>query len=324
MNNNIAPKDFNILEADGSNYLTWAMDVKIKLSSKGYINTINEPNATDPAIPDTTKYAVLHFLRHHIHSDLKNEYLMEEDPIALWVSLKDRYDHQKAIMLPEARREWSLIRLMDFKSIGEYNSAIHKICSKLRFCDQPVSDEDLIEKTLSTFLPANRLLQQQYRNEKYTKYSALIHDLAQAEKQDKLLTKNHQMRPPGTAPLPEVHFNVQNNKKFGGKKHKKNFKGKWANKRQRSKGSNKGKGNPKHHNNDNSQVCQQCGYTNHSTEKCRTPKHLVELYMKYSGKGKQVQEDKIEAYFNCQEPEVGCSKDVPIEHEKDEIRHSWT
>jgi len=39
------------------------------------------------------------------------------------------------------------------------------------------------------------------------------------------------MCPPGTAPLPEVHFNVQNKKKFGGKKNKKNFKGKWANKK---------------------------------------------------------------------------------------------
>ena len=82
---------------------------------------------------------------------------MEEDPRALWVAPKDRYDHQKAIMLPEARWEWSLIRLMDFKSIGEYNSAIHKICSKLHFCDQPVSDAYLIEKILSIFLPANRL-----------------------------------------------------------------------------------------------------------------------------------------------------------------------
>ena len=112
---------------------------------------------------------------------------------------------------------------MDFKSVGEYNSAVHKICSKLRFCDEPVSDEDLVEKTLFTFLPANRILQQQYWNGKYTKYSSLIHDLAQAEKHDELSTKNHQMRPSGTAPLPEVHFNVQNNKKYGGKKNKKNL-----------------------------------------------------------------------------------------------------
>ena len=114
----------------------------------------------------------------------------------------------------------------------------------------------------------------------------MIHDLAQAEKHDELLTKNHQMLPPGTTPLPEVHFNVQNTKKFSGKRHKKFFKGKWANKWQRSKGSNKGKGNQKNHNNDNSQVYQRYGCTTYSTNKCRTPKHLVELYMKYSGKGK--------------------------------------
>ena len=33
-------KDFVELAADGSNYLTWAMDVKIMLTAKGYINTI--------------------------------------------------------------------------------------------------------------------------------------------------------------------------------------------------------------------------------------------------------------------------------------------
>ena len=59
------------------------MDINIKLSSKGYISIINEPNPTDPPITDATKYAVLHFLRHHIHPDLKNEYLMEEDPRAI-------------------------------------------------------------------------------------------------------------------------------------------------------------------------------------------------------------------------------------------------
>ena len=45
---------------------------------------------------------------------------------------------------------------------------------------------------------------------------------------DELLTKNHQLRPVEASPLPEVHYNSQNTqKKFGGKKFKKNFKGKW-------------------------------------------------------------------------------------------------
>jgi hypothetical protein len=54
-------KDFTELAADGSNYLTWAMDVKIVLTAKDFINTINEPDPLNP-IPETKKFAALHFL----------------------------------------------------------------------------------------------------------------------------------------------------------------------------------------------------------------------------------------------------------------------
>ena len=308
-------KDFAELAADGSNYLTWAMDVKIMLTSKGFLNSIEEPNPQAP-VSNEAKYATLHFLRHHLHPDLKNKYIMEENPRALWVALKERYDQQKAIILPEARREWSLLRLMDFKSVAEYNSAVHKICSKLRFCDQPIDDAEKIEKTLSTFLPTNRLLQQQYRRHKYTKYSDLIYDLLQAEKHDELLTKNHQLRPVGASPLPEVHYNSQNTqKKFGGKKFKKNFKGKWNKNKhhfQKNKDSHKGKGTfKKNFRHDNSQVCQRCGCHNHITKKCHTAKHLVELYQKSIGK--QVHGDKYEAHFTTEPTDASCSKDTPLE-----------
>jgi hypothetical protein len=77
---------------------------------------------------------------------------MEDDPKKLWDSLKERYN-QQGVILPEARQEWSLLRLMDFKSVAEYNSVIHKICTKLRFYNQPLDDAKMIEKTLSTFSP---------------------------------------------------------------------------------------------------------------------------------------------------------------------------
>src|SRR5438128_1132321 len=90
--NNLATKDFNVLEVDGNNYLTWAIDLKIKLSSKDFIGTIYKPNQQGPPIPESAKYVALHFLRHHLHPDLKNKYLIEEDPRALWIALKERYD----------------------------------------------------------------------------------------------------------------------------------------------------------------------------------------------------------------------------------------
>jgi hypothetical protein len=42
-------------------------------------------------------------VRHHLHPDLKNKKMMEENPRQLWVALKECYDQQKAIFLPETR-----------------------------------------------------------------------------------------------------------------------------------------------------------------------------------------------------------------------------
>jgi hypothetical protein len=291
------------------------MDVKIVLIAKGYINTINEPNPQNP-IPEAQKFSTLHFLRHHLHHDLKAEYMMEDDPKKLWDSLKERYNQQQGVILPEARREWSLLHLMDFKSVAEYNYAVHKICTKLRFCNQPLDDAEMIEKTLSTFLHANRILQHQYRRHKYTKYSDLIYDLLQEEKHDELLTKNHQMLPVGATPLPEVHFNAQNNKKFSGKKFRTNFKGKWKKQNfKKGKGSSNIKDTFKKNNtHGNSQACQRCNCHNHTTRKCHTAKHLIDLYQKHAGK--QVHVDKFEAHFTTHTPGAGCSKDVPVKHNK--------
>ena len=107
--------------------------------------------------------------------------------------------------------------LQDFKSMADYNHAVHRICSKLKFCEKEPTDADKIEKALSTMLPFDRVLQKQYRAHNYQLYSWLIHTLTQAEKHDELLLKNHHKRPIGSVPLPEVH-NIQKNtrNKFNG------------------------------------------------------------------------------------------------------------
>jgi hypothetical protein len=52
-----------------------------------------------------------------------------------------------------------MLRLQDFKSIGEYNHAIHKICVRLCFCEKEPSETDKIEKTLQIMLRSDRILQ---------------------------------------------------------------------------------------------------------------------------------------------------------------------
>jgi hypothetical protein len=54
------------------------------------------------------------------------------------------------MILPKVNYDWTMLRLQDFKSIGEYNHVVHKIRVRLRFCEKEPFEADKIEKTLQT------------------------------------------------------------------------------------------------------------------------------------------------------------------------------
>ena len=123
----------------------------------------------------------------------------------------------------------------------------------------------MIEKTLSTFHPGNIVLQQQYRNSKYTKYSELSEVLSVAEQQNEALMNNHSDQPTGSIAMPEAHANVaqslRNRKRGRGK-------GKWKGKRGamfkvNGKGKPKGRFDPKmgrgDHSGEEQGDCYRCG-----------------------------------------------------------------
>jgi hypothetical protein len=91
------------------------------------------------------------------------------------------------MILHEANYDWTMLRLQDFKSIGEYNHVVHKIYAKLWFCEKEPSKADKIEKAPQTMLPSDRILQHQCRAKNYQTYSDLVHDLLQAESMMSLL-----------------------------------------------------------------------------------------------------------------------------------------
>jgi hypothetical protein len=302
-------KEFETLALDGNNFPTWAMDLKVSLSLRGMYEAIAPPQAGVAPLAEPLKYNALYIIRSHIHPDLKAEYLMEEDPRALWLALQTRYEQQKAVILPEAVHEWNHLRIQDFKSVGEFNHAVHIISSKLRFCEKEPTDAEKIEKTLSTMLPAHMILQEQYRERRFTVYSELIKTLLQAERHKELLIWNSNLRPVGTKPLPEVHANTHNKQQRNATNSSNpgNFKGKNKRKRQhKSRGAQKGKDVSKSNNKFNkSSTCDKCGCYNHPTKKCRTPKHLVELYLSSVGRGRSNQGrsnqgGQFEAHFNSQ------------------------
>ncbi|CAM8876867.1 unnamed protein product [Rhodiola kirilowii] len=100
---NLVKLDFSPLGIAGTNYMSWTTDIEIHLQSMGLSETIKERN--EPSEIDMAKSLI--FIRRHLHEDLKNEYLTVKNPCELWKNLKERYDHQKAVMLPIYRDEWT-------------------------------------------------------------------------------------------------------------------------------------------------------------------------------------------------------------------------
>ncbi|XP_021974581.1 uncharacterized protein LOC110869649 [Helianthus annuus] len=295
---NLSKLEFVALDISGNNYLPWTLDAKIHLTANNLGATINDENQT--SAQDKAKAMI--FLRHHLHEDLKREYLTVEDPLELWKNIKERFDHQKLVLLPKARYEWLHLRLQDYKSVSEYNSALFRITSELKLCGEKITDEDMLEKTFSTFHASNMLLSQQYRERKFTKYSELISCLLVAEQNNKLLLQNHQARPVGASPLAEVNAaNYQSGRGRGGGRSRGRGRGRgrgrsntWRRESQNSKSSGgessrQNTGRPPRGRTGGSQnnICYKCGMSNHWSRTCRTPKHLVEAYqqmMKETGK----------------------------------------
>ncbi|KAD5507806.1 hypothetical protein E3N88_15509 [Mikania micrantha] len=296
---------FIALDIFGKNFLPWTLDAQIHLPAKNLGETIIDNNGT--SLQDKAKAMI--FLRHHLHEDLKREYLTIKDPLELWNNIQDRFDHQKLVLLPKACSEWIHLRLQDYKSVSEYNSALFRISSELKLCGDNITDEDMLEKTFSTFHPSNLILAQQYRERKFTKYSELISCLLVAEENNKLLLHNHQVRPVGTNPLPEANAISTQSKRGRGRSrgpHRGRGRGRsntWHLESHNTKldggrGSsrqNTGRPHKGRVSGDKDNICYRCGMSNHWSRTCRTPKHLVEAYQRtLKEKGKQTETNLIE------------------------------
>ncbi|XP_070048992.1 uncharacterized protein [Nicotiana tomentosiformis] len=174
---NITKRKFVALKTSGKKYMTWVLDAEIHLDAMGLGDAIKDKNKA--SIQDCAKALI--FLRHHLDKGLKIEYLTVKDPLVLWNGLKERYDNLKLVTLPQTRYDWAHLRLQDFKSVSEYNSTMFRITSKLKLCEDSITDYDMLEKTFTIFRTSNMILQQQYREKGFKKHSKLISLLLMAE-----------------------------------------------------------------------------------------------------------------------------------------------
>ncbi|XP_068309701.1 uncharacterized protein [Pyrus communis] len=167
---NLTKLDFVALDITGNNYLTWVVDAKIHLEAGNLGETIKEENSASSQ--DRVKAMI--FIRRHLDEGLKSEYLTVADPSTLWKALRNRYNHQKTVILPRAHYEWTHLRIQDFKTVAEYNSAMFRISYQMKLCGETITEEDMLENTFSTFYASNVLMPQQYRERGFTKYNQLI------------------------------------------------------------------------------------------------------------------------------------------------------
>ena len=227
-----------------------------------------------------------------MNESLQTQYLSVRDPQTLWKRLKDRYDHTKTVILLQAQYDSQNLRLQDFKSVSDYNSALFGIVSRLELCGIKLTDAELLEKTFSTFHALNIVLQQQYRQRQFSTYSDLISVLLTADQTNELLLKNHDLRPAGSKALSEGHANSKKiighfkgckrrqeyNPRMGGRKFNRPRKSNFGPNHDKEK-------KPKKETNES--IFHHCGMTGRWSRTCRTPKHFVDLYqasLKNTGK----------------------------------------
>ena len=160
----------------------WASDVALILEGRKIKGALV---AGTPTAPSTTTPAensqALHFFRHHMCTTLKHEYLAERSASSLWAALEARFARLKFTIKPKAEAEWTHLRFADFKTVGEYNSILHRICTSLQLCGTTITESQKIEKTLSTFHPNALQSARNYRQENFKQYAALIDALQVAE-----------------------------------------------------------------------------------------------------------------------------------------------
>ena len=87
-----------------------------------------------------------------------------------------------------------------------------RITFQLNLCRENISGSDLLEKAFSTFDASNMVLQQQYHERNFKRYSDLISCMLAAEQNNELLMKNHQFLPTSSVTFPEVNATSTENK----------------------------------------------------------------------------------------------------------------
>jgi hypothetical protein len=201
-------KSIEVLNMDGSNFLTWKAEMSLYLTAKGLFKYCG---STPIAVTDENKasiaLATLEILQ-SLSPLLKRQYINATEPNHIWISVSTRFGDLSKVLGPTIIAEWNTLRFSDFKSVALYTTALMTIVEKMTLCKMETlcTDDHKIQKTLTTFPIASASLAMQYSNMKFTKFTDLLTALYMGEQHQLLLEMNSNLRPSGQRPGPESSY----------------------------------------------------------------------------------------------------------------------
>ncbi|XP_061998118.1 uncharacterized protein LOC133715594 [Rosa rugosa] len=96
-----------------------------------------------------------------------------------------------------------------YKRVNDFNNDMLRLKARLNFCGKELTEDDMIQKTLSTFPTSAIILANQYRleydNKRITTFNKLINLLQVAGRHNEVLLNNN-ARPVGTKKIPEANY----------------------------------------------------------------------------------------------------------------------
>ncbi|XP_061993631.1 uncharacterized protein LOC133711542 [Rosa rugosa] len=113
----------------------------------------------------------------HMNESFQLEYLNEEDPRRLWVSLEERFGIARDSLLPDLEVRWHNLCFCDLKSVLGCKLEALRIKSLMDSCGKDITDAMLIERTLSTFPVSALMVAMNYQIEVNTRRITRFHML---------------------------------------------------------------------------------------------------------------------------------------------------
>jgi hypothetical protein len=209
------------------------------------------------------------------------------------------------MMLPAALQQWNNLRLSNFENVNAYNNQMQALVATIKACGQGglVTDEDQIEKTISTIHAKQFHWTESLRRNKYEKYDLLFAEMRASEERYKVATNNTNAIPPGQASIkpqdgtPEVHYGESKGnrgrgrgnyyckyrgrgREFGRGRGRRGPYGRGNNYRDKNKAMNNGRdesGKEKPDGNKETSQCHKCGLMGHWKRECKTPEFHCQM-----------------------------------------------